>query len=47
MERLCDNWVRVWIGVEGFPQRTRTDETDGDVEYVAAIERRRGMRDSE
>lgn len=33
--------------VEGLPQRTRTEETNGEREYVAAIDWRIGMRDSE
>lgn len=47
IERLLARWVRMWSGVEGFPQRTSTEDTSGDAEYVAEIDWRRGMRDSE
>lgn len=33
--------------MEGFPQRTSTEETRGEREYVAAIDWRSAMRDSE
>lgn len=46
-ERLWTNWERVWGEVEGFPQRMSTEDTKGEAEYVATIEWRRGMRDSE
>ena len=46
-ERFWANWARVWAGVEGFPQRTSTEDTRGEVEYVAASDWRRGIRDSE
>lgn len=45
--RLCANSSRVWAGVDGFPQRTSTAETIGDAEYVAVMDWRRGIRDSE
>lgn len=45
--RLRAKWASMWGGVEGFPQRTSTEDTSGDAEYVAAIDCRRGMRDSE
>lgn len=34
-------------GVDGFPQRTSTEDTSGESEYVAAIDWRMGMRVSE
>lgn len=46
-ERFWANWARVWAGVEGFPQRTSTEDTRGEAEYVAASDWRRGIRDSE
>lgn len=46
-ERLWAKRARVWAGVEGFPQRTSTEDTSGDAAYVAASDWRRGMRDSE
>lgn len=46
-ERLWANWERVRVGVEGFPQRTNTEDTSGDAEYVVAIDWRRGIRSSE
>lgn len=45
--RLWDSSVRVWRGVVVFPQRRRTEATDGIDEYVAAIDWRRWIRDSE
>ena len=46
-ERLRASWLRTVDAVEGFPQRTSTEETMGEREYATARERRRGMRDSE
>ncbi|CAK8570126.1 unnamed protein product [Lathyrus sativus] len=34
-------------GVDGFPQRTSTEDTNGESEYVAAIDWRTGIRVSE
>jgi hypothetical protein len=34
-------------GVVGFPQRTSTEDTNGESEYVAASDWRMGIRDSE
>lgn len=37
IERLWAKWASVCEEVEGFPQRTSTEDTSGDAEYVAAI----------
>lgn len=31
-ERLWDSWVRVRVGVEGFPHKTTTEDTNGEAE---------------
>lgn len=46
-ERLRESRVRVSVGVEGFPHRMRTEATNGDPEYVAAIEKSSEIRDTE
>lgn len=47
IERLWASCFRTCCGVVGFPQRTTTEDTSGDAAYVAEIDWRRGMRDSE
>lgn len=36
--RLLASWAKVWDGVEGFPQRTRIDDTKEDAAYAVTMD---------